>query len=177
MCDVLDARLWLAILICLALSGVAGYRKGARDERAQIERQQLKDERAARDIEGELQRMNNRATSAYIASLQAQLEKARALPKITLPADCPVPAGVGRVLNDAQRLPDDAGTRSAARAAGPAVDSACAAELDICKRNYAEVCVPNAQQLTAIQERWNLVRSRINSGARPRSKEDNASQQ
>lgn len=41
-------------------------------------------------------------------------------------------------------------------------DSTCSAELDVAKRNYAEVCVPNAQQLDELQKRWELMRPVVN---------------
>jgi hypothetical protein len=74
-----------------------------------------------------------------------------------------VSADVGRLLNDAQLgVRDDAGSRPGAGAAGKETDSTCGAELDIAKRNYAEVCVPNAEQLTELQERWAVVQKKVN---------------
>lgn len=116
----------------------------------------------ALDGERALQLDSNSRTLNYIANLQKQLEKAHALPKITLVNDCAVPAAIGRLLNDAQRMHPDAATRSDPEPAAPAVDSTCAAELEIAKRNYAEFCIPNAQQLTEVQERWEKTREFVN---------------
>ena len=162
MISLLDPRLWLAMLLSIAFAGGMGYLKGGKDESADRDRAQAKAAAEARDAESELQRLGNRWTAAYIDRVIKQQEKARALPTITLAADCAVPADVGRVLNDARRLPGDAGTGSATGPTGEAVDSTCAAELDIAKRNYAEVCVPNAEQLTELQRRWDETRSRLN---------------
>jgi hypothetical protein len=158
MISFLDPRLWLACLLTIAVTGGACYMKGVKDERVAIDRAHANAVDAARATENELQRLNNRWTSDYIGRVLSQQEKSRALPTITLVNDCTVPAAVGRVLNDAQRLPGDAGAGSGAGAAGAEADSTCAAELDIAKRNYAEVCVPNAEQLTELQRRWKQVR-------------------
>ncbi|HYD79854.1 MAG TPA: hypothetical protein VEC06_08595 [Paucimonas sp.] len=160
--SLLDPRLWLAFLVTIALSLATGYVKGKRDERSETERKQLKAIAKVRDDELELQRLNNRWTGAYVGRMTKQQEKARALPTISIAHDCAVPAAAGSVLNDAQRLPDDAGPGSGARPAGQAIDSTCTAELNICKRNYAEVCVPNAEQLTELQQRWRVMQQRIN---------------
>lgn len=162
----LDPRLWLGAVLWTVLVAGLGYAKGAKDERADIAVDQVKAVEQARDVEQELQRFNNRATAAYVGRLLKQQEKARALPTITLVHDCAVPASAGQLLNDAQRLPDDAGDRSGLGAATEAVDSTCAAELDIAKRNYAEVCIPNAEQLREVQKRWEETRQRLNQGMR-----------
>lgn len=160
----LDPRLWLGFVLALLLSIGLAYHKGGRDMRAEFAARQARAVAAAREAEGEIQRLNNRAIAAYIGRLNQQLEKAHALPKIALADDCAVPADVGRVLDDAQRLPGDAGTGSGAGAAGAPADSTCAAELDIAKRNYAEVCLPNAAQLTELQARWEQTRAIVNQG-------------
>jgi hypothetical protein len=159
-----DPRLWLAIVLAVGAATGLGYRKGVKDERDEILLEQAKAAAEARETEGELQRVGNRATSAYLDRMLKQQEKARALPPITLVNDCPVPGAAIGVLNDAQRMPGDAGTGSSAGAAGTQADSSCAAELDIAKRNYAEICIPNAEQLTAIQERWETTRTLVNRG-------------
>lgn len=164
MLSILDPRLWLAFLLALALSFGAGYAKRGRIDRVTHAAEIAAQAAQARDTEQELQRLSNQATSAFIDRLQKQQERAHALPKIVLPHDCSVPADVGRVLNDAQRMLDDAGSGPGAGAAGAAVDSTCAAELEIAKRNYAEVCLPNAEQLTALQQRWNETRDLLNRG-------------
>jgi hypothetical protein len=161
----LNPGIWLAVLLAFAAAVSFGYWRGGEAERAKQSAQQLKDVTAAREADNDLQRINNRATAVYIDRVNKQLEKARALPKIVLPADCPVPADVGRVLNDAQlSVRADAGSGSGAGTTGPAVDSTCAAELEIAKRNYAEVCIPNAEQLTELQERWSVVQKIVNRG-------------
>ena len=150
---------WLA----LVFAGAVGYLKGCTDEQNSHAKDQAKAVQAARETESEIRRLENRSTSAYLARVLKQQEKANALPKVVLPADCAVPADAGRVLNDAQQyVPDDAGARSSAGAASQAVDSTCAAELDIAKRNYAEICLPNAAQLTELQKRWEEVRQLLN---------------
>lgn len=158
----LDPRLWLALLAIVITAALSGFAYGVHVTHMEQARQLATDTQAARDTEGELQRLQNRATTAYIDRTEITQEKAHALPKITLDADCRVPAAVGGVLNAAQRLSGDAGAGPDIGAAGAAVDSTCAAELDIAKRNYAEVCEPNAAQLTELQARWEMVRAAIN---------------
>jgi hypothetical protein len=148
-----------AVLIAIAL-GL--FYAGMRVQAAGELKRQVDAISSALEGERSLQDAINASTSDYINGLQKKAEAARALPKITLDHDCTVPAAVGGVLNDAQGVHADAGAESGAGAAGPAVDSTCAAELDIAKRNYAEVCVPNAEQLTELQRQWNLVRDAIN---------------
>lgn len=159
-----DPRLWLAVVVWTALASGLAYLKGGKDERAETIAAQAKAAAEARETEHELQRINNRDTAAYVGRVRKQEERAHALPKIIIDNDCTVPADAGRVLNDAQRVPDDAGDRSGAGTASEAVDSTCAAELDIAKRNYAEVCIPNAEQLKELQARWEKTRARINRG-------------
>lgn len=153
----LDPRLWLLVIGLCAASFVGGCMEQKRNQKAD----QVDAVQEARETENELQRLQNRWTSDYIDQMLKQQEHAHALPKITLVHDCPVPAAVGRVLNDAERVPDDARAGPGAGAAGAETDSTCAAELDIAKRNYAEVCIPNAEQLTALQQRWNNVRQKL----------------
>lgn len=76
------------------------------------------------DGERELSDLSNQATSDYIVRLQSQLKAANALPKITLVNDCPVPAAVGRLLNDAQRVHSDAPTGSGSSDTGKGADPA-----------------------------------------------------
>ncbi|GGI16472.1 hypothetical protein [Oxalicibacterium faecigallinarum] len=132
---------------------------GMKVERAGWEKKQRLAIERALDGERALQAEINQSTSDYIDQLKRQIARANALPKITMANDCTVPAAVGSVLNDAQRMHADAGDESGTGAARPAADSTCAAELDIAKRNYAEVCIPNAAQLNKLQEQWELVRS------------------
>jgi hypothetical protein len=154
----LDPRFWFGLVIAAA----CGYLGGCQSERNSHAKEQAKAVQAARETEQDIRRMQDRATVRYLDRMLEQQEKARALPHITLPADCPVPADAGRVLNDAQGMPSDAGNGSSAGAARPEVDSTCSVELDIAKRNYAEVCIPNAEQLTELQKRWEEVRSLLN---------------
>ena len=157
-----DPRFWLAVALLTAASAFGGYWKGAKDERTDQAASRLQAEREARETEQELRRMQNRDTSAYIARIRKQQERARELPPIILAEDCTVPADTGRVLNDAQRLPGDAGTGPGSGAATQTVDSTCAAELDIAKRNYAEVCVPAIEQVKEIQRQWESTRALLN---------------
>ena len=158
----LDPKIWLAALLWTGAASGLGYWKGGKDNEARHTRQALKDEKQARETETELARMNNRATTIYLDRVASQQRKANALPKITLPADCAVPADIGGLLNDAQQhLPADAGTGTDAGAATPVADSTCSAELEIAKRNYAEVCLPNADQLRELQQRWELTRKAL----------------
>lgn len=159
----LNPGIWLAFLLAFGATAIGFHFEGKSAQRKEDAARQLKDISAARESENELQRINARATSAYIERIRKQLEKASALPKIALPVDCPVPVDVGRLLNDAQLgVRDDAGSGPDTGAAGAETDSTCAAELDIAKRNYAEVCVPNAEQLTEIQERWAATKKKVN---------------
>lgn len=142
--------------------GLGIFYAGIRINEAKHLKQQAKAVEQALITERSLQDQNNEWTSDYINRLNNQLGAARALPKIKMVNDCPVPADVGGVLNDAQRLHPDASTGPGAGSTRTSVDSTCATELDIAKRNYAEVCVPNANQLTEVQERWKKVRAIIN---------------
>lgn len=157
-----DPRFLLAVVLWTAAVAFGGYWKGGKDNEAGWTRKQLAAERQARDTEQEITRLNNRATTDYIARIRKQQERANGLPPIILTEDCRVPADIGRVLNDAQRLPDDAGTEPGPGRAAQTVDSTCAAELDICKRNYAEVAVPAIEQVKEIQRQWESTRALIN---------------
>jgi hypothetical protein len=157
-----DPRFWLAVVLWTAAVAFAGYWKGGKDERADWTAKQMQAEREARETEQEITRMNNRSTASYVARVRKQEQKSHGLKTITLVDDCRVPADIGSVLNDARLLPEDAGPGSGTGAAAKAVDSTCAAELDIAKRNYAEVCVPNAEQLKELQQRWKDVQALIN---------------
>lgn len=159
---ILNPYLLLALAFWTSGMLTLGYWKGGKDERADWIKQQAKAAEQARENEQELTRMNNRSTALYVARARDQERKARALPKIEIPMDCTVPAAAGRVLNDAQRLPEDAGAGPGIGAAAEAVDSSCAAELEICKRNYVEVAIPNALQLQELQQRWRDTQSIIN---------------
>ncbi len=150
-------RAGVILAVCLGI-----FYAGTRVNESKWLKKQAEAVEKALDGERVLTGQNNQWTSDYIVRLQSQLKAAHALPKITLVNDCPVPAAVGRLLNDAQRMHTDAGTRSDPEPASPTADSTCAAELEIAKRNYAEVCVPNAQQLTEVQERWEKTRLLIN---------------
>lgn len=69
-------------------------------------------------------------------------------------ADCRVSADVVSVLDEAgvSGLAGDPGESGSGTArAAPAPDSTCAVELDKCRANYADVCVPNAIQLRDLQ--------------------------
>lgn len=151
---ILKAIAFLAVVLGLLWVGM-------RIERAGWVEKEKKAVEKALDGERELRAVSDGWTSDYINRIAKQLEAARAKPKITLVNDCPVPAAVGGMLNDAQRMHTDAGTGSSPGTTSQEVDSACAAELDIAKRNYAEVCVPNAEQLTEIQTRWEKTRKLI----------------
>lgn len=97
---------------------------GMRIERAGwIEKQKKAIEKAI-DGERELRSVSDGWTSDYIVRIDKQLEAARAQPKITLVNDCAVPAAVGRLLNDSQRMHADAGTGPGARETGDRADTA-----------------------------------------------------
>ncbi|WP_025915809.1 hypothetical protein [Herminiimonas sp. CN] len=165
MIHILDPRLLLAFLLVFGAAALGFHFEGRAAQRKDDDSKLLKGVSDARETESELQRINSRATSAYIDHIRKQEEKAHALPKIVLPVNCAIPAAVGSVLNDAQRsVREDAGSGSNSGTASTAVDSACAAELEIAKRNYAEVCVPNADQLTELQERWDITQKKVNKG-------------
>jgi hypothetical protein len=160
--NLLSPSFWLAVVLWTAAVAFGGYWKGAKDERAEHTANQLQAERAARDTEQEITRINNRSTADYISRVRKQQERADALPDIVLIEDCRVPAAIGRVLNDAQVMPDDAGTGSDPGRTAETVDSTCAAELNICKRNYAEVAVPAIEQVKEIQRQWESTRALMN---------------
>ena len=162
--NILDPRVWLAFVLAIALTSGVSYHKGGIDERTDTIAKQAAAAAQAREAEGELRRMDGKATDAYIKRITTHQEKFRALPTIALPINCVVPSAASRVLNDAQRVPGDAGTGPGSRAAGAEVDSTCAAELDIAKRNYADVCTINEAQLKEIQERWERTRLIVNQG-------------
>tara|TARA_R110001599_G_scaffold171353_1_gene362449 strand:+ start:463944 stop:464438 length:495 start_codon:yes stop_codon:yes gene_type:complete len=160
--DLLDPYLGIikAAIIIAAILGI--FYAGMRFNESKWLKKQADAVNQARATESDLQDKANQWTSDYINRLQNQLKAAHALPKVTLDHDCPVPAAVGGLLNDAQRMPEDAGTGSSSRSASETVDSTCAAELEIAKRNYAEVCIPNAQHLTELRDRWKKTREIVN---------------
>ncbi len=148
---------WLLALIGLCLACEIHGRHAERAVwQAKVVASELKAAKTAVDINNEMQRL----TASYNASQHVQQEKAHALPKITLPVDCTVPIDVVRLLDTATHMPKDAG--SSFRTESPTKTVTCSAELDLCKRNYAEVCVPNALQLEEIQKQWETVRDKIN---------------
>ncbi len=115
----------------------------------------------ARRTETVLQQGATVADTGYLKKLTQQLDKSqrnadrwRALYEENKElANCVVgPAAIG-VLNDAGM----SGAPASAARAGPAAAetetsrSNCAAELDVCRRNYTDVCVPNEVQLGDLQ--------------------------
>lgn len=84
--------------------------------------------------------------------------------------DCRVPGAAVGLLNDTQ-LPADAGAAAVPGPAGKKAetsrDSQCARELEICGWNYANVCVPNEQDLNDLRATWRKTRTLINKGRGP----------
>lgn len=149
-------------LFCALCFGCYLYGEHAERESAQAKLTAA--EKKAAELQTRLDALPSKADADYTAAIKTQTEKAYAQPKIVLQRDCAVPAAAVRVLNDAASMPGDA--RPAAGPEKPAAiaDATCAAELELARRNYAEVCVPNAIQLQAIQAEWQTVREAMNHG-------------
>lgn len=151
------------LLFCALCFGC--YLYGERAERESWQAKLTAAEKKAAELQAKLDAMPAQAATSYAASITKQKEKSDALPKIVLQRDCPVPAAAVRVLNDAARMPEDARPAASAEKPAASVDATCAAELELARRNYSEVCVPNAIQLQAIQAEWQKVREVMNGGA------------
>lgn len=142
-----------------------------------VAKDQLVAERASRVIERGLQKSANQAEVRYADRLLSQEEtaqknaalwtKALQLSQQRL-ADCRVDAELVGLLNDAT-VPAPAGPAAQpgprAEAAVQAQESNCAAELGTCRRNYVEVCVPNAVQLQELQSFYKKLQQDYNRAA------------
>jgi hypothetical protein len=117
----------------------------------------------ARTSEQGFQRVARQADVRYIERLHDQAAaaqtNAKAWERAMLEtnyqlAQCRVGADAVGLLN-AAGMPgaaaDPAQPRPGSATAAPARDSNAAAELGVCRRNYAEVCVPNAVQLEELR--------------------------
>lgn len=158
----LDPRFWLSVVISLLTGFGLGYHKGAKDKEAEQVKAAAKQTTKTLETERKVKTIQNKGTANYVAGVIRKERKAREYPPIIIRNDCAVPAAVGQLLNDAQQLPEVPGPESGIGSARPAVDSTCAAELEIAKRNYAEVCVPNAMQLDTIRQQWSEVTQELN---------------
>ena len=118
----------------------------------------------ARQSERELQVLANKADQSYATYMRSHAAHAksneakyrRVLNEANSElADCRVDARLISVLNDAgvpEAPADPAGSGSVAPDASAPRDSNCAVELDVCRSNYAEVCIPNEIQLRELQK-------------------------
>ena len=127
-----------------------------------------------RDADQALQRLATVAGGRAEAMLTFQREKARAINLAineTLAAlpECVIPGRVVGLLDDATRAaasppgPGPPGQPGPPQSpVDPAPDSTCAAQLDICARNYSEVAIPNAIERDEIRRLYNEVKTKIN---------------
>ena len=118
----------------------------------------------ARKDERGFQRQANQADVRYVDRLHEQAARAernaanfrRVLDEKNRElATCRVDAELLRVLDDARSMPGTAGHPAeprppAARAEAPR-DGNCARELETCRANYTDVCVPNAVQVIELR--------------------------
>lgn len=77
---------------------------------------------------------------------------------------CTVSADIVRLLdaNSSSNLPLSSATGQQLGISAETADSTCSAELETAARNYREVCIPNADQLEAVQKAYNAVKENIN---------------
>lgn len=145
--------IWAGLFLAGVLSGGYAVNTWHKAQRVDAIETARKDERS-------LQKGANQAGVRYADALLEQQQTAdknakdfrRVLnEKNRQLADCRVDAELVGVLDDAARMPRAAGDpgepRPGPAPALPAPDSTCEAELGTCRRNYAEVCVPNAIHL------------------------------
>lgn len=153
---------------------VAGLAGGGYGVHTWYKAQRVEAIQDARVTERDGARLGNQADVRYLDRMLEQRAHAetnatayeRALNEANLElAYCRVDVRTLGVLNAAGAAEPAGAAGSAGPGAAPAEaarDSTAAAELDVCRANYAEVCVPNAEQLRRLQ-RWYLdLRERFN---------------
>jgi len=163
-------RVVLLVLLLIA-TAVGGYVYG---------RASVKAEKASAVVaaQQEAYRLSNRAASVYLARLDEQEKRADGLAEelrqaLGKSADCPVSVRVVRVLDRAASSPRDpprveqppapvVPAQRDEQAAPAEPDSTVGAELETCRRNYVEVCIPNALQLEALQAWYEDLRKQRN---------------
>jgi hypothetical protein len=123
---------------------------------------------AAIDSQGLLQLSNGAGKATYEFTM-GQLEKSHAEQKsfreaLAAAESCVVPGAAVRMLDNATD-PNGADYAGSSGKPGPAVstaDSTCAEQLDIARRNYREVCLPNAKERDELRNLYNDTRDVIN---------------
>jgi len=177
MMSLIDPRVWLAFLLAIVVSLGAGAYAGYRYEKTAQENAVLKKDVVIADATTNKERVATETMSAIGANLTTDLStgkanteneiaklkaKLAATPAAT--SACVVSGDVvGMLYPDAAA--DVSATPSAGFNAGSArayPDSSCAEQLELADRNYREVCEPNAEQLTALQQAYNAMRDQFN---------------
>lgn len=165
-------KLVLIGVFCLSLVALGWVLHGWKDAK-----DRLAEEQAAREEERELVELGASAEQKQIEDLRKQKEQSDAnAEKWRLAVEkskhelaaCSINADILRVLNDAQR--EAAAVSSSPVQPSSGADSArsnCEAELGICRRNYVEVCRPNAEQLNNLSDFYRNLEKKVN-GLDPR---------
>jgi hypothetical protein len=165
-------RIAIFVLLLVA-TAAAGYIAG----RASAKAENLN---AVVVAQTEEHRLSNRAAVGYLTRLEEQERVTDGLREelqaaLGKSAECPVSVRVVRVLDRATSSPRDPPrveqpspppvppreTRPEPEPE-PEPSSTAGAELEICRKNYVEVCVPNALQLQALQEWYEELRKQRN---------------
>lgn len=114
-------------------------------------------------IEAERERTEALVT-AHLAETRKQKDRADAIQaqlkrSTTELLACRVSADTVRLLNDSA-VPEPAPAPGGTGPAPAPVETNCAVVVESAARNYSEVCIPNAQQLEALQRWYNDLRKR-----------------
>jgi len=173
MMSLIDPRVWLAFLLAIVVSLGAGAYAGYHYEKTAQENTVLKKDVLIADATTNKERVATETMSAIGANLtttqstekaNTENEIAKLKAKLAASPTCVVSGAVVGML-----YPDAAADVSATPAAGfnagsarAYPDSSCAEQLELADRNYREVCEPNAEQLTALQQAYNAMRDQFN---------------
>ena len=84
--------------------------------------------------------------------------------KLSKLATCTIPGSIVGLLNPGSSIdmPNSSTIGQQPSSETETTGSTCAIELEVAARNYREVCIPNAEQLEAVQSAYNKVRDNIN---------------
>jgi len=173
MMSLFNPRIWLAFLLTIIVSLLAGTYAGYRYEK---EAQQIVVAKSA-VTDSDVARKNEQAATETMVTIGANLTKQQATEKAdyenqiaTLKAklaktgNCRISgAAVGMLYADASaHVSATAATGFGSGGTSAYADSTCRDQLELAARNYHEVCEPNAEQLKALQDAYNALRKQFN---------------
>jgi hypothetical protein len=173
MMSLLNPRIWLAFLLAIIVSlGVGGY-SGYHYEKNAIENAILKKDVVIVDATINKERVATGAMATIGANLTTVLSTGKAKAnneltklkaKLATTPTCVVSGDVvGMLYPDAPAdVPATPSARLSTGSARTYPDSTCSDQLELADRNYREVCEPNAEQLTALQQAYNAMRDQFN---------------